>query len=252
MTLEIIETPSPNHDERPAEIDMLVLHYTGMKSGEAALARLRDAEAKVSSHYLIEEDGRIFRLVKEERRAWHAGISSWGGRDTLNDVSIGIELVNPGHEWGYRAFPEAQIAALEALAAEICERWRIPVERVLGHADIAPTRKDDPGELFPWQRLAQAGLALWPQEAEKLDKGRLLDPAGVATLERAMERFGYDVRDFPRALRAFRRRFRPTEMTGPATMRDFLIARSLASRYPAANQEEIRPITSGEFSREGV
>ena len=252
MKPEIIEAPSPNHDARPGGIDMLVIHYTGMQSGEAALARLRDRESKVSSHYLIEEDGRIFRMVREERRAWHAGVSFWGGRDTLNDVSIGIELVNPGHEWGYRPFPEAQIAALEALAGGICERWRIPVERVVGHADIAPTRKDDPGELFPWRRLAQNGLALWCDEADTEQGGRLLDPAGVANLERTIGRLGYDVSDFPKTLRAFRRRFRPTGMTGPAVMRDFLIARSLATRFPAITTPASRPITSGEFSREGV
>lgn len=233
MQLAVIDRMSPNHDARESRIDMLVLHYTGMQSGAAAVERLRDAASRVSAHYVIEEDGKVHRLVREEDRAWHAGVSSWGGRPALNDCSVGIEIVNPGHEWGYRAFPEAQMVALETLATAICRRWSIPVERVVGHSDIAPTRKEDPGELFDWPRLARAGLSIWPEAAQETDPGRLLDAEGVGSLARAMETTGYDLTDFARALTAFRRRFRPTTLDGPPVMRDFLIAREIAARYPA-------------------
>ena len=156
-----IEAPSPNFDERKVPPDIVVLHYTGMRTGEEALARLRDPEAKVSSHYLVEEDGRVFRLVPEERRAWHAGRSFWKGETDINGRSIGVEIVNPGHEFGYRPFPKAQIAAVIALLADIRSRWMIDDSRVLGHSDVAPERKDDPGELFPWKDLAAAGHGLW-------------------------------------------------------------------------------------------
>jgi N-acetylmuramoyl-L-alanine amidase len=137
---------------------MVIIHYTGMKSGEAALTRMCDPQTKVSAHYMVEEDGRVFQLVDEAKRAWHAGVSFWDGRDNINKYSIGIELVNPGHEWGYRPFPEAQIAALLELLEGISKRHPIKVEYVLGHSDVAPSRKQDPGELFPWDRLVDAGF----------------------------------------------------------------------------------------------
>ena len=229
----ITDASSPNRDSREASPDMAVLHYTGMESGEAALARLCDPSSKVSAHYVVEEGGQVFRLVPEESRAWHAGVSRWAGRDALNECSIGIEIVNPGHEHGYRSFPEAQMAAVEALLAGILRRWAIPPERVVGHSDIAPTRKDDPGELFDWRRLARARLAIWPDAADEGEAGRLLDPEGVVTLSEAMGGAGYDLRDFPAALKAFRRRFRPLALTGPPVMRDLLIAREIAARWPA-------------------
>ena len=144
----------------------MVLHYTGMKTAEEALARLCDPAAKVSAHYLIDEDGRILRLADEAKRAWHAGVSCWQGRERLNDCSIGIEIVNPGHEWGYRPFTELQYRALEWLCPLIMARWSIPPLRVLAHSDIAPDRKEDPGELFDWQRLAKSGIGAWPEDAE--------------------------------------------------------------------------------------
>ena len=235
--IDLIDAPSPNHDAREQEPDMIVLHYTGMKSGEAALERLCDAEAKVSSHYLVEEDGRIFQLVYEGRRAWHAGVSHWGGRDTLNDCSIGIEIVNPGHEWGYRAFPEAQIAAVKELLGDIIRRRGIRLERVVGHSDIAPTRKEDPGELFDWRRLAIAGLSIWPDAADDTEAGRLLDPEGFVTLSRSLAACGYPLDDFQATLKAFRRRFRPTALDGLPVMRDLLIARDIAARWPAVLQD---------------
>jgi len=245
----LIEAPSPNHDARPAPIDMIVLHYTGMQSGEAAIARLRSPEARVSSHYVVEEDGRVLRLVREERRAWHAGVSRWAGRDNLNDVSVGIEIVNPGHEWGYRAFPEPQIQAVEALVEGIRARHFVRPQRVVGHSDIAPTRKDDPGELFPWLRLAKAGHSIWVDEANDLDPGKLLDPQGIAELGEALGRVGYDTRMLIPALIAFRRRFRQNAIEGPPMMRDYIIARALTAELAPHLGHADAPITSGEFSR---
>jgi N-acetylmuramoyl-L-alanine amidase len=162
--LTIRERPSPNQDSRGAapRIDMLVLHYTGMQSAAAALDRLCDPAARVSAHYVVEEDGAIWQLVPEARRAFHAGVSCWGGEADLNFVSIGVEIVNPGHEWGYRRFPEAQMAAVEKLCRGILSRHPIPPHRIVGHSDIAPQRKMDPGELFDWPRLARAGIGVWP------------------------------------------------------------------------------------------
>jgi N-acetylmuramoyl-L-alanine amidase len=229
MTLPAIrERPSPNHDGRgdaastlgggPPRIDMLVLHYTGMQTAAAALDRLCDPEARVSSHYLVEEDGAVWRLVPEERRAWHAGVSFWQGETTLNTVSIGIEIVNPGHEWGYRAFPEPQMQAVAALCRDILARRPIPPDRVVGHSDIAPTRKNDPGELFDWPGLAQAGIGLWPKPAAESRRRR---GRGVGIVERAraladLAQIGYAVdpgAEGP-ALAAFQRRFRPERWDG--------------------------------------
>jgi N-acetylmuramoyl-L-alanine amidase len=165
--LRIRDVPSPNHEARPegAVIDTLVLHYTGMRSGAEAIARLCDPAAKVSAHYVVEEDGAVFRLVAEERRAAHAGISHWRGRSALNGNSIGIEIVNPGHEWGYRPFPALQMAAVCDLCLEIMGRHPIDPRNVVAHSDIAPDRKQDPGELFDWQGLAANGVGLWPAAA---------------------------------------------------------------------------------------
>ncbi len=143
--MRLIDAPSPNQDARQKPPDMVILHYTGMPTGEAALARLCDPEARVSAHYLIEEDGRVFRLVPEERRAWHAGVSFWKGETNLNGCSIGIEIVNPGHDWGYRAFTDAQIERLIEVMDDIRSRWQAPDGRILAHSDVAPDRKLDPG-----------------------------------------------------------------------------------------------------------
>jgi N-acetylmuramoyl-L-alanine amidase len=199
------ERPSPNHDARPdgAAIDMLVLHYTGMENGAAALDRLCDPAAKVSAHYAIDEDGTVYAMVPEARRAWHAGVSWWGGDTNINTRSIGIELVNPGHEFGYRAFPEAQIAALTTLCHGILMRHPIPSARVLGHSDVAPARKDDPGELFPWERLARAGIGLWPISQDS--------NLGAE----ALCRYGYDPgAGEQKIVTAFQRHFRPAKIDG--------------------------------------
>ena len=149
--LIVRDVPSPNFDARRGPPDMLVLHYTGMQTAEAAIARLCDPEAKVSAHYVVDEDGAILKLVPEERRAWHAGRGVWLGETDCNAASIGIEIVNPGHEFGYRAFPPEQITAVIALITDIRTRWDIADGRIVGHSDIAPERKDDLGELFFWK-----------------------------------------------------------------------------------------------------
>ena len=174
MAIPCVACPSPNFDARSKDqpVDILLLHYTGMETGAAALARLCDPEARVSSHYTVDEDGTIYKHVPEECRAWHAGVSYWAGARDINARSIGIEIVNPGHEFGYRAFPGAQIEAVLALALDIFSHHAIPPERVLAHSDVAPDRKMDPGELFPWTRLAKAGIGLWPKTN--------LPPAGMS------------------------------------------------------------------------
>lgn len=205
----MIETPSPNFDERDAPVSVLVLHYTGMQDAASAIQRLCDPAAKVSAHYLVAEDGQVVRMVAEDKRAWHAGKSHWRGVDNLNSSSIGIELVNPGHEFGYRPFPEAQIDALVPLVNDIVKRHGITRGNVVGHSDIAPARKQDPGELFPWYRLAKLRLAL-----PRPTKG-LMDPHwSDAGFLLALERFGYDMTDALAATVAFQRRFRPELIDG--------------------------------------
>lgn len=231
----MIDYPCLNHEPRSegAQVDMLVLHYTGMASPEAALDRLCDPAQKASAHYMIDEDGTIFRLVPEERRAWHAGLACWRGDRDINDRSIGIELVNPGHDLGYRPFPEEQMAAVERLAREILDRRAIPPERVLGHSDVAPARKCDPGELFDWARLARAGVGLWPPDfdtAEGLSRARetrerRFDPDAtdplIGEVQGGLARFGYEIQvtgrlDEParRVVAAFQRHFRPSRVDG--------------------------------------
>lgn len=153
---------SLNYNERKIGPSMLLIHYTGMQTAEAALERLCDPASEVSAHYVIEETGVVHSLVPEDKRAWHAGKAYWAGETDINSASIGIELVNPGHEFGYRPFPEHQITSLIKLAQGIMKRYDIKPSRVLGHSDVAPGRKSDPGELFPWELLAQHGVGVWP------------------------------------------------------------------------------------------
>ena len=187
---------------------MVVLHYTDMPSAESALTRLCDPAAKVSAHYLITEEGEVVRLVDESMRAWHAGMSYWRGKANVNGASIGIELVNPGHTCGYRPFPDAQIDALVPLLHRIVGDYDIPRANIVGHSDIAPQRKLDPGELFPWERLAEYRLAL--PRPMKLELGDPFDNDGSFYL--ALERFGYDVSDGKKAVEAFQRRWRPEKI----------------------------------------
>ncbi|HSK38254.1 MAG TPA: N-acetylmuramoyl-L-alanine amidase [Arenibaculum sp.] len=213
----MIDLPSPNHGERRdgAPIDILLIHYTGMPTCAAALARLTDPAAQVSAHYLIDEDGTTWRLVREERRAWHAGTGFWAGERDVNSRSIGVELVNPGHEWGYRAFPAAQMEALAALAGAIMGRHGIRPRRVLGHSDVAPSRKEDPGELFDWEGLARLGIGVWPDlrpdPAEPAPPAR----AGDGQAAHLLARYGYET-DGPGGLQAavtaFQRHFHPTAL----------------------------------------
>jgi len=211
--MKIHERPSPNHNARPngQAVDILLLHYTGMPTAKAALRRLLNPVTEVSAHYFIDEDGSVTRLVAEERRAWHAGVAAWAGSSDINGRSIGIELVNPGHEFGYRPFPEAQMAALIALAQDILTRHPIPPERVLGHSDVAPLRKEDPGELFDWARLAATGIGLWPGEVPAASP---LPPEHEIMARLAGFGYGYLGEDYPAVIRAFQRHFRPAAVTG--------------------------------------
>ncbi len=205
----IIDCLSPNFDERDQAISMVVLHYTGMEDAASAVARLRDPEARVSCHYLIAEDGQILRMVAEDKRAWHAGQSYWRGVHGVNGASIGIEIVNPGHEHGYRPFTEQQMDALIPLLAGIVDRHEIPRANVVGHSDVAPARKQDPGELFDWGRLARHGLAV------ARPTRNLVDPHWTdGGFLLALERYGYDVRDGGAAVTGFQRRFRPELLDG--------------------------------------
>ena len=208
------DRPSPNHDSRGTRprIDMLMLHYTGMQSAAAALDRLCDPAARVSAHYVVEEDGAIWRLVAEARRAFHAGRSCWAGETDLNFVSIGIEIVNPGHEWGYRRFPEAQMAAVEELCRGVAARHAIPPHRIVGHSDVAPDRKTDPGELFDWPRLARAGIGLWPEPSPR----RPEPPVDPARALADLAAIGYCAAPETEttAIAAFQRRFRPGRVDG--------------------------------------
>ncbi len=228
----MIERPSPNHDERPSgkAISLLLLHYTGMTTMAEALARLIDPAAKVSAHYLIDEDGTVYRLVDEARRAWHAGVSEWAGERDINGISIGIELVNPGHAYpgyagGYRQFPEPQMAALVKLARDILARHAIAPQRVLGHSDVAPARKTDPGELFDWERLAAAGIGLMPRR--RVTRHKTLAPGDSGRLARGFQirlrRFGYGIAvsgiydlATESVVKAFQRHYRRSQVDGIA------------------------------------
>jgi N-acetylmuramoyl-L-alanine amidase len=218
VTLRIRDLPSPNHEPRPEgePIDTLVLHYTGMRSAREAISRLRAPESRVSAHYVVEEDGAVWRLVPEERRAWHAGVSHWRGRAGLNGRSIGIEVVNPGHEWGYRPFPALQMAALCDLCLDIlARRPGIAARDVVAHSDLAPDRKQDPGELFDWEGLAANGVGLWPRGVAGEDPGAP-EPAGGADRAAALlGAIGFRT-DLPPAVlvAAFQRHWRPERVDG--------------------------------------
>ena len=225
MSVLAKKRPSPNHDARNSSVDMIVLHYTGMKDCAGALDQLCNPTSKVSAHYLIDEDGTIYALVDEARRAWHAGVASWHGETDINGRSIGVELVNPGHEFGYRAFPDAQMKALEHLCADLSERRDISAARILGHADVAPARKRDPGELFNWPRLAALGLAVWPDphqvSATIMKDGDRSEE--VLALQVALGSIGYGIVGdgcygvaTTAVVMAFQRHYRPAAVDGVA------------------------------------
>ncbi|MCB8874575.1 N-acetylmuramoyl-L-alanine amidase [Acidisoma silvae] len=190
-----------------------------MQTGQAAIDRLCDPEARVSAHYVVEEDGTVWNLVTEDRRAWHAGISFWRGHETLNGRCIGIEIVNPGHEWGYRPFPAVQMAAVATLCQGILSRHPIPARNVVAHSDIAPDRKEDPGELFDWPWLAAQGIGLWPDfpanvAASSVDEEKLR--ADLAAIGYPVPAVGQGAAAFATLLRAFQRRWRPARIDGVA------------------------------------
>jgi N-acetylmuramoyl-L-alanine amidase len=248
--------PSPNHDERQGgDPDIILLHYTGMRTAEEALARLADPVARVSSHYFVYESGSIVQMVPEARRAWHAGVSSWSGQTDINSRSIGIEIVNPGHEFGYVDFPIRQIAAVIALCRGILARRPIQRDRVLAHSDVAPARKQDPGEKFPWKLLAESGVGLWVEPVPITDWLSLV-PGDTGTtvtdLQKSLAEFGYGVpvtgdydETTKQVVTAFQRRFRPAQIDGMAdtstreTLRKLTEARKDPAK-PAAAQAKAK------------
>lgn len=202
----MIDLPSPNYDDRKGQaVQFIILHYTGMKTAQDALHRLTSADSKVSAHYTVDERGETYCHVSEEDRAWHAGQSFWQDVTDINSRSIGIEIVNPGHEFGYRTFPDEQVMAVIDLCRDILSRHAIDPECVLAHSDVAPARKTDPGELFPWKTLAEQGVGAWPDVSDE-DALR----AGGMIVARALEDLGYDPRvKFRDKLIAFQRHFVP-------------------------------------------
>lgn len=255
MALVIRDRPSPNFDARARPIDLVVLHYTGMQDADAALRRLTDPEPvagaypgpwqtpsadpnaplpRVSAHYVLDEDGVAYRLVAEENRAWHAGVSSWRGEGDVNSRAIGIEIVNGGHDFGLPEFPDAQIEALIALLGEILTRWDLKPSRVVGHSDIAPERKLDPGEKFPWKRLAEAGVSIWPNASIRAPNDE--DP--IAALQERLAAFGYGVKvsgqndpQTKAAIAAFQRRFRPSLIDGAPDAETQALAAALSAHW---------------------
>jgi N-acetylmuramoyl-L-alanine amidase len=241
MTLVFDHHTSPNHGERAANkpVDMIILHYTGMASAERALSWLCAPVSGVSSHYLVFEDGRIAQMVGEDRRAWHAGQSYWAGETDINSRSIGIEIANPGHECGYRAFPAVQIDAVIALCHDIMLRHIVPPERVLAHSDVAPFRKIDPGELFPWRTLHEAGIGHWVSP-EPLSEGPTLQRGerggAVNALRAALRAYGYDLAEGDEydaatetITNAFQRHFRPGLVDGAADVSTVATLRRLTN-----------------------
>lgn len=231
--MKITDLPSPNFNERPSPIDAVIIHYTDMVFAEAALAWLTNPASQVSAHYLIDEEGQIYRMVDQEKRAWHAGESYWQGRTNLNDCSIGIELANPGHSHGYRPFADAQIDALIQLCQGIKQRWNIPQSRFLGHSDVAPNRKQDPGHLFPWERLAQERLGLWPVSGSGSKEVDLME---------GLSHIGYDVTSPAHALLAFQRHFQPHKVDGVADQETYALLKGLlfAFSHPRSSTTLIR------------
>jgi N-acetylmuramoyl-L-alanine amidase len=238
--------PSPNLDERKGgPPDMILLHYTGMQTGEAALQRLCTRESKVSAHYVVFEDGRIVQCVPESMRAWHAGASSWAGETDINSRSIGIEIVNPGHEFGYRDFPLRQTAAVISLCKSIyTRRGPISADRVLGHSDVAPARKQDPGERFPWELLSESGIGHWVRAAQLNLEGTTLRASdrgeAVTRLQRTLRNYGYGIADTGvfddntrEVVAAFQRHFRPARVDGIADPSTLLTLRALIETRPA-------------------
>ena len=239
--------PSPNVEARKdgRTPDMILLHYTGMQTGAAALERLCAPDSKVSAHYVVFEDGRIVQCVPEDKRAWHAGVASWAGEPDINSCSIGIEIVNPGHEFGYPDFPLRQTAAVISLCRSILtRRGPLAPDRILGHSDVAPARKQDPGEKFPWDLLKESGIGHWVRPAPLNLEGPSLQPGEqgevVTRLQRALRGYGYAIEETGHydeatqlVLTAFQRHFRPARVDGIADASTMLTLRALLETRPA-------------------
>lgn len=256
-SLNIQSSPSPNFDTRALPISMLVLHYTGMENGAAALARMCDPAAKVSAHYMIEEDGQIHRLVADTDRAWHAGVSSWGGVTDVNSASIGIEIVNGGHDFGLPDFPAAQIDAVIALSQDLIAQHGIQPWQVVGHSDIAPDRKQDPGEKFPWEKLAASQIGMWPKIERKMAIDRRVlfasnsDIAetrgrGVSVAQSALSYLGYGVAvsgqydaQTHACIEAMQRRYRPELIDGNIDVEMMEILSALAQLRQSGNAADV-------------
>jgi N-acetylmuramoyl-L-alanine amidase len=249
MRYAIVDALSPNVNPRPdgAAINLVVLHYTGMEDGPSAIKRLRDPEARVSCHYVVEEDGRVFRLAEERMRAWHAGVSFWGGVTDVNSHSIGIEIVNGGHDFGLPDYPPAQIAALIDLLSDILDRRRLHPVRVIGHSDVAPARKDDPGEKFPWTQLHAAGVAIAPKIDEH-SRHVLYAPgaedAGIAGVQQALGGIGYGIEvtgvldeATQSVVRAFQRRFRQDRIDGVLDLQTLALIAEVERITKSANSD---------------
>jgi N-acetylmuramoyl-L-alanine amidase len=238
--------PSPNYEARKQGHmpDMILLHYTGMQTGEAALQRLCAPDSQVSSHYVVFEDGRIVQCVPEAFRAWHAGASFWAGETDINSCSIGIEIVNPGHEFGYPNFPLRQTAAVISICRSIItRRGPISADRILGHSDVAPARKQDPGEKFPWDLLSESGIGHWVRPAPLNIAGPTIGPGDsgdqVTRLQRVLRGYGYGIEEtgsYDEATRgvviAFQRHFRPARVDGVADASTILTLRALLETRP--------------------
>ncbi|HTT48187.1 MAG TPA: N-acetylmuramoyl-L-alanine amidase [Pseudolabrys sp.] len=239
--------PSPNREERKGgrKPDMILLHYTGMQTGEAALRRLCAPDSKVSAHYVVFEDGRIVQCVPENERAWHAGIASWAGETDINSCSIGIEIVNPGHEFGYPDYPLRQIAAVISLCRSIVtRRGPLAPDRILAHSDVAPARKQDPGEKFPWDLMNESGIGHWVRPAPINLEGPSIRPGDqgdvVTRLQRALRGYGYGIDETgvydeatQQVIAAFQRHFRPVRVDGIADASTILTLRALLETRPA-------------------
>ena len=244
---KIIPQPSPNFNERPngRSPDLLVMHYTGMQTGAEALTRLCDPRVEVSAHYLVETDGRIYQLVDEDKRAWHAGVSHWQGEDNINDRSIGIEIVNKGHEFGYEDFPEMQMVAVEALASDIITRHNICPTRVVGHSDIAPSRKQDPGEKFDWSRLANQGVGIWPH-VSGADMVVNEDITRFSALKEQFIAVGYNITAsdsndaaIKAVVTAFQRHWRQSAVTGKLDNGTIVVLNDIVAQFAALKNNRV-------------
>ena len=224
---------SPNYDERQAEIDMLLLHYTGMKSCAEARARLCDERSKVSAHYLIDEDGALYELVPEDKRAWHAGAAFWQGETDINSCSIGIEISNGGHDFGLPDFPDMQMKSVISLCADLVIKYRISPERVLAHSDVAPARKQDPGEKFDWAMLAREGVGLWIDKQPPPDEN-IMPPERFL---KDLAAYGYQTEGVgaEEVVRAFQRHYRPARLDGRVDGSTLFVLAALTGAKGASN-----------------